>query len=115
MALQSLFYFKRMKETLNGEEFEYYLKAHVDFCIITPSDYTPLVAVELDSSFHDEDSRIEKDEIKNKIFRVGGIDLLRIRPLMSINETSLRQEVIEIFRDWRGKVLKNQPIEARIS
>jgi hypothetical protein len=41
-------------------------------------------------------------------------DLLRICPLMSITETLLRQEVIEIFQDWRGKVLKNQPMEAKM-
>ncbi len=108
IALQSLFYFKHMKEVLNGEDFEYYLKAHVDFGIIRPSDYTTVVAIELDSSYHDEENIIEKDEVKNHLFRLAGIDLLRLRPLKKLTSDRIREEVIALVQAWRLQCLEHR-------
>ena len=100
MALHTLFYFDAMKQHLNGEEFEYFLKSHVDFCITRISDYFPLVAFEVDSNHHDTDEATKRDEIKNRIFSYGGIDLLRVRPYGQITEEGMRQEIGMLIQEW---------------
>jgi len=100
MPLLNLFSFEQMKEILDGNEFEYFLKAHVDFCITKISDYYPLVAFEVDSEYHDEEERIKKDEMKNRICCSGGLELVRLRPYGQLTEKEMRQEIISHIQRW---------------
>lgn len=103
-ALQSLFFFDKVKELLNGEEFEYYLKAHVDFCILRATDYFPLVALELDSDYHLNEEVKKRDEFKNKIFQLGGIDLLRFHPHQQLSDEEMQQEIIDLIQIWQEHI-----------
>lgn len=100
MALQAIFSFDRMKELLDSEEFGYYLRASVDFCITSTATYLPIVAFEADSYWHDTERQKERDAIKDKIFRLGGVSLIRLRPYGRPSENALRSDVIRSVREW---------------
>ena len=100
MPLQNLFDFDQMREILNGNEFEYFLKSHVDFCITKISDYYPLIAFEVDSKYHDEEERIKKDEMKNRICCSGGLELVRLRPYGQLTVEEMRQEIGTLVQKW---------------
>jgi hypothetical protein len=107
MALQNIFDFDKTKEILDSSDFEYFLKAHVDFCIIKTSNYSPLVTLELDSHYHDDEEVKKKDEIKNQLFHQGGLSLLRIRPFEQPSEETIRAGIIESLEAWRQKSLES--------
>jgi hypothetical protein len=75
--------------------------AHVDICLIRPSDYYPVVAIELDSDFHDGEDAVRKDGCKDQIFRLGGVDLLRLRSLESYSDEEMKREVIKLLEQWK--------------
>ena len=43
-------------------------------------DEDPIAGIELDSVHHDTEEAIERDELKNTIFQLAGLPLVRIRP-----------------------------------
>jgi hypothetical protein len=106
MALQNIFDFDKVKEILDSYDVEYFLKAHVDFCIIKTSDYYPLLTIELDSHHHDDEETKKKDEIKNQLFQQGGMSLLRVRPFERPSEETIRAGVIQALEAWRQNNLK---------
>lgn len=98
MALQSLFQYERMQVLLSAEEFRYYLMAHVDVCVTSTANYLPIVAFEIDSSYHDRAEQIERDTKKNRIFQLGGVPLVRLRAWGQPTEEAVRQHLIESVR-----------------
>lgn len=64
---------------MNKFERDFFLRTSVDISIVDKEDYRVLIVVELDSSFHDEISQMEKDVLKNKIFKKSEIEMFRIR------------------------------------
>jgi hypothetical protein len=100
LALQAIFSYDRMKELLTIKEFGYFLMASVAFCSTSTGSYLPLAAFEADSYWHDEEKQIVRDTVKQKIFSVGGIDLIRLRPYGRPSETALRGDVIQAVREW---------------
>ena len=99
MALQTVFQYERMKELLEVDEFSYYLKALVDFCVTSTANYLPLIGFEVDSSFHDDPGQKERDEKKNHIFAVGGVPLLRLQPYGKPTPAAIRSQIIESIHE----------------
>lgn len=52
--------------------------ARVDVLLCTP-DEDPVGGIELDSSYHDADEALSRDAMKDELFRIAGIPLVRIR------------------------------------
>ncbi|MFO0900521.1 MAG: DUF2726 domain-containing protein [Pirellulales bacterium] len=93
MALQGIFQFERMRDMVDAGTFEYYLKAHVDFCVVSTATYLPLVAFEADSPYHDHPQQQARDHRKNELFRLGGVPLLRLRAHGEPSAESLRRSI----------------------
>lgn len=60
------------------EHRRYLVRAHVDVLLCTP-DEDPLCGIELDSILHDNTHAQRRDFLKNEIFNIAGIPLIRIR------------------------------------
>ncbi len=51
---------------------------HLDFLLCQPDSMTPLAAIELDDSSHNQADRIERDEFVNRAFKAAAFPLLRV-------------------------------------
>ncbi len=105
-SLQSIMSFDRMKELVSSENFGYYLRASVDIVVVSSTTYLPMMAIELDSIWHDTDHQQEKDKQKDELFATANIPFLRLRPVGSPSEAVIRdqvtQHVDELVRSLRG-------------
>ena len=102
MACSAIFDFDQMKELIgDGDEFRHFLMAIVDFCVVSTTDYLPMVAFEVDSSYHDNPERMAKDEVKDKIFQMGGVPLIRWRPKGKQGEADVKREIIDAVQQAR--------------
>jgi hypothetical protein len=63
---------------LSTRQQHYSRTAEVDVLLCT-QDEDPIVGFELDSALHDSDGARERDQLKNQLFSLAGIPLLRIR------------------------------------
>lgn len=52
--------------------------AQVDILLCT-DDEDPVAGIELDSVFHDSEEAIERDQLKNTVFKLSGLPMIRIR------------------------------------
>jgi hypothetical protein len=52
--------------------------AQVDILLCT-DDEDPVAGIELDSVFHDSEEAIERDQLKNTLFKLAGLPMIRIR------------------------------------
>jgi len=98
MSLQTIFQYDRMKEILDSVKFQYYLISQVDFCITSTAHYFPIIAFEVDSTYHDSTDQQQRDGKKNEIFRLGGVPLLRLRAFGQPGEGGIRQEIVEVIK-----------------
>lgn len=94
-SLQSIMSFERMKELVTPDDFGYYLRASVDIVVVSSTTYLPMLAIEVDSIYHDTQRQQEKDDKKDRLFGVAGIPFMRLRPLGSPSENTIRCEVAE--------------------
>lgn len=62
--------------------------AQVDILLCT-DDEDPIAGIELDSAFHDSEEAIERDQLKNTLFKLSGLPMIRIR---ADDEKSVRAE-----------------------
>jgi hypothetical protein len=70
----------------------FFFKSTLDLCIVNPITFIPEIFIELDSkTWHDKPENQEKDLMKDKIFRIAGIELHRIRKKENL-------EMNEIFK-----------------
>lgn len=105
MALQTIFRYDRMRELLNSEEFGYYLRSQVDFCITSTASYLPIIAFEVDSDYHDSPEQMERDRRKDRIFQLGGVPLLRLRAHGRPTAQDMRHDIVEVVRAFIGEVI----------
>jgi hypothetical protein len=94
MSLQTIMEYEKLKPLVDYETFEYYLKTHVDFVIVNSFNYFPMIAIEKDSDYHDNPDTIRKDKMKNLLFQLSGIPLLRFRYNKSMDAEQLKRDVI---------------------
>lgn len=62
--------------------------AQVDILLCT-DDEDPVAGIELDSVFHDSEEAVERDKLKNTLFKLSGLPMIRIR---ADDEKSVRAE-----------------------
>lgn len=98
MALQTIFQYDRMKGLLAPDEFRYFLMSQADFCVTSTANYLPMIAFELDSDYHDSSEQLERDAKKDRIFRLGGVPLLRLRSHGRPSVQDMRQDIVEAVR-----------------
>jgi tetratricopeptide (TPR) repeat protein len=103
MALQTIFTYDRLKPILDKDDFNYFLRSTVDFCIVSTTTYLPLLCFEVDSYWHDQPKQIDRDEAKDRIFTAGGCDLIRLRPYGKPSDAALRGDVILAVNEWLSK------------
>jgi tetratricopeptide (TPR) repeat protein len=108
MSLQSVFQYERILPLVDRETFGYYLKAHVDLCVVSTANYLPLIGFEIDSRYHDGEKQQVRDGRKNDLFRLGGVPLVRVRAYGEPTEAVLRERIIEDIHSL-GEVLRRAP------
>ncbi len=69
----------KLEERLPVRVRNYAWSAQVDVLLCTREE-DPVAGIELDSIHHDSEEAIERDELKNKLFQLAGLPLVRIRP-----------------------------------
>ena len=98
-ALQAIMSYDKMKELVSESDFGYYLRASVDVVVVSSTSYLPMLAVEVDSVWHDTERQQGKDESKDRLFAAAGVPLLRLRPVGSPSEQTIRGQVAEHLND----------------
>ena len=96
-SLQTIFKYDTMKVLLNPDDFNYYLKASVDICVISTQDFLPKFGFELDSKFHDAEKQIIRDERKNRIFVTANLPLIRVRKDGVSTREEIRNNIQEAY------------------
>ncbi len=93
--------FGAIKTNLSRPARDYFFRAIVDgITFDTKEGYIPKFFIELDSHFHDTERAQENDRMKDSIFNVANVKLIRIRA-HHINETTVaryKQLVLETVR-----------------
>lgn len=94
-SLQSIISFERIKELVTEDEFSYYMKASVDIVVVNSITYLPMLAIEVDSVWHDTEKQQKNDQKKDRIFAAAGIPFMRLRPVGSPSQATIRGQVAE--------------------
>ena len=80
VSVSCLLDFDKIKLLLNARQKEYFFRAVVDCVIFDSVDgYLPKYFFELDSKYHDNEKQKQNDLLKNSIFEVANVQLVRIR------------------------------------
>ena len=87
--------FDRMKELVSEDDFGYYLRASVDIVVVSSTTYLPMLAIEVDSVWHDTERQQRNDNKKDRLFAAAGIPFMRLRPVGSPSENTIRAQVAE--------------------
>lgn len=99
MACSAIFDYESMKQHLGpGDDFRYFLMAIVDLCVVSTTDYRPIVAFEVDSRYHDSPEQQKKDGLKDKFFALGGLPLIRLRPKAKQSVVDMKLEITYAIR-----------------
>lgn len=100
VAVSNIFEFNKIREHLEQDSKNYFLNAIVDFVVYDPTDnHTPKYFFEVDSIYHDSEKAKRNDALKNNIFSIANIELIRIRPNDQIDgnrfgfETAIRAKI----------------------
>ena len=94
-SLQSVMSYDRIKELTNEDDFGYYLRASVDIVVVSSTTYLPMLAIEVDSVWHDTERQQRNDNKKDRLFAAAGIPFMRLRPVGSPSENTIRAQVAE--------------------
>lgn len=65
------------------------MSKHVDFVLCKSNTLSPVLAIELDDSSHQESSRRERDKFVNEVFHKAGLPILRIQAKRSYSPGDL--------------------------
>lgn len=79
VPLRNFIDIEKLEERLPVRVRNYAWSAQVDVLLCTREE-DPVAGIELDSIHHDAEEARERDELKNKLFSVAGLPLVRIRP-----------------------------------
>ena len=99
MSLKQIFDNDLMKSKLSNDKFNFFKQSTMDFVVFEED--MPKHYFELDSSFHDSDDAKRRDKWKDEICKLGGINLIRIRPEHP-NQTSVN-DFIRIVQTLMNK------------
>ncbi|MDA8119554.1 MAG: DUF2726 domain-containing protein [Gammaproteobacteria bacterium] len=94
-SLQSVMSYEHMKELVSEDDFGYYLRASVDIVVVSSTTYLAMLAIEVDSVWHDTERQQRNDDKKDRLFAAAGIPFMRLRPVGSPSENTIRAQVAE--------------------
>lgn len=102
VALSCVIDFLLIKSSLTPQERDYFFRAIID-CVVFDSNknYEPKYFFELDSSYHDSDKAKKNDDMKDHIFKLANVKLIRIRAYNQ-EKTS-----VQSFKDLVVEVMRN--------
>lgn len=60
-------------------QFFRYAQLHVDFLLVRPADYEPVLGIELDGESHLSEVQRVRDHKKNNVFKAAGLPLVRFQ------------------------------------
>jgi hypothetical protein len=80
-------------EYLNSITTKFFYNSTLDLCIVNAQTFMPEIFIELDSGWHDKPTQIEKDRMKDEIFKTAGLKLERLRKIKNKEMT----EVFELY------------------
>ncbi len=89
VALSTIINFK-VNKFLDSKHQTFFLKSTLDLCVVNKETFIPELFIELDSSWHDKPKQIEKDKMKDYIFEMAGLKLIRLRKKQN-------KKMLEIF------------------
>jgi len=98
-SLQSIMSFDRMKSLVDDDDFNYYLRAGVDIVVVSSTTYLPLLAIEVDSAWHETEKQQRNDVKKDRLFAAAGIPFMRLQPVGTPSEGTIRAQVAEHLDD----------------
>lgn len=98
-SLQSIMSFERMKSLVDDDDFNYYLRASVDIVVVSSTTYLPLLAIEVDSAWHETEKQQRNDVKKDRLFAAAGIPFMRLQPVGTPSEGTIRAQVAEHLDD----------------
>ena len=80
VAVSAVVSYDTIKDQLSREEADYFFKSVIDLVVFEPfQSYLPVHFFELDSVWHNSEKAERNDRMKDRIFTVAGLKLLRIR------------------------------------
>jgi hypothetical protein len=94
-SLQSIMSYDRVKELVTDDDFGYYLRASVDLVVVSSTTYLPMLAIEVDSVWHDTERQQKNDDKKDRLFSAAGVPFMRLRPVGNPSENTVRAQVAE--------------------
>jgi hypothetical protein len=92
VALSSIINSK-IVDTMDQQFRSHFFSSTLDLCVISSETFLPKMLIELDSSWHDSQNQIHKDEIKNQIFSKAGLKLHRLRKI----QNKSMEEIFELY------------------
>ncbi len=108
-GLQSFMSYERMKELVVDDDFGYYLRASVDILVVSSTTYLPLLAIEVDSIWHDTERQKKNDGKKDRLFATAGVPFLRLQPVGNPSESVIRGQVAEHLDDLVRTLREDMP------
>ncbi len=76
---------------------------HVDFLIVTASDYQPVCAIELDGASHESTIQQGRDAVKDLVFRSAGLPLKRLDARQPYTPAELHKLLLAQLPELRGQ------------
>lgn len=101
VAVSCVIDYSAIKNLLTPNEREYFFKAIIDSVVFDSSrDYEPKFFIELDSQYHDNDRAAKNDCMKDRIFQVANVKLIRIRAhnQSEVSAQQFKKLVLEVMR-----------------
>ncbi|MBS9522408.1 DUF2726 domain-containing protein [Litoribacter alkaliphilus] len=83
----------KITKLLDKKTCDFFFRSTLDLCIVDVTDFKPRFFIELDSSWHDIHEQLEKDKMKDEIFRKAGMTLHRLRK----KENKSMKEAFELY------------------
>ena len=71
--------------------------------------YLPLLAIEVDSNWHDTDRQKKNDSKKDRLFAMAGVPFLRLQPVGNPSEAVIRGQVAEHLDDLVRTLREDMP------
>ncbi|WPS85285.1 DUF2726 domain-containing protein (plasmid) [Brevibacillus halotolerans] len=114
ISLKTIVDVEKLRDLISSDHMNYLFMAHVDFAIISTSTYVPVIAIEKDSNYHDTELAAKKDEMKNTIFKMSGIPLIRIRFNKGMTSEKLKQEIRSATKEMILDIQKDEGGNCRL-
>ena len=68
----------------------------------------PVIAFEVDSAYHDSPEGLLRDERKNRVFALGGVPLVRLRPMGRATQEEVQTRIGEALREIQDLMLETE-------